>query len=169
MIQLLDFNLDDWKILSGWMNSEEELVQFAGPTFSYPLSREQIKAYLSNANRLVFKVVDVSNSQMIGMAEIYHVNNNVAKLARILIGDKSVRGKGYGFALMQKLTQYCFEHLNRDEVILNVFTWNSPAIMCYEKVGFTKSNKKADLVTVGSQVWKSVEMRIKEIDSINLH
>ncbi len=53
----------------------------------------------------------------------------------IMIGDVSERGKGYGFMVLEQVTQYA---LSRDlnEIFLGVDKMNKPATRLYEKSGF---------------------------------
>ena len=48
MIRLKPFTARDFLRLINWMDSERELVQFAGPTFSFPLTEKQLSEYCSN-------------------------------------------------------------------------------------------------------------------------
>ncbi len=83
MIKIVSFEINDWKYLRKWITNEAELVQFAGPIFSFPVDRSQVESYLSNPNRTIFKIED-SSERAIGMAEISDEGGSVAKLARIL-------------------------------------------------------------------------------------
>lgn len=157
MIILKPFKTRDWEYLSSWISTESELIQFAGPIFTFPINQSQVERYLSNKNRIVFKI-ETETKQTIGMAEISMEDNNVSKLARILIGEKSMRGKGIGTELINKLTEYSFGKLKSKKVVLNVYSWNIGAIKCYQKVGFSKTDKPIELVRVGSDEWETIEM-----------
>ena len=157
MIELKSFKIDDWEYLNKWVLNESELVQFAGPIFSFPVDRKQVESYLSDSNRIVFKIEN-ENKQSIGMAEISTARENVAKLARILIGEKSMRGKGIGTELINKLSEYGFNNLKKERIILNVYSWNIGAIRCYEKVGFSKTDKPIKFVKIGNEEWETIEM-----------
>lgn len=157
MITLKPFTVADGKLLIEWISSEAELIQFAGPIFSYPIQQSQVENYLSELNRIVFKV-ETESQQTIGMAEISIEGNNVAKLARILIGEKSMRGKGVGAELINELTEYAFNKLKSSRVILNVYSWNIGAIKCYQKVGFSQTAKPVEYVRVGNDEWGLIEM-----------
>lgn len=158
MIELKPFITEDWKYIDKWISNESELIQFAGQIFSFPIDENQIKNYLSNSkNRTVFRIEN-KNNEPIGMAEISVEDENVAKLARILIGEKSMRGKGIGAELINKLTEYGFKKLKKGTIILNVYKWNIGAIKCYEKVGFSQTDKPIKYVRVGDEEWETIEM-----------
>ena len=117
------------------MDSAESLMQFAGPGFTYPLTRQQLDKSLSDENRLAFKLVGTGSEMMVGYAEIY-LTPESAYLGRILIGNPLDRGKGLGSQLVTLLVTYAFTVLAKAKVQLNVFEWNTGAIRCYEKAGF---------------------------------
>ena len=91
-IKLEPFEKQDWKLLNDWIENKTELIQFAGEIFTFPIDEIQLESYLNDNNREVF-MVKCEENKSIGIAEIYNINSKTAKLARILIGDKSMRGK----------------------------------------------------------------------------
>ena len=162
VIEIKSFKIEDWEYLKKWISSETELIQFAGQIFTFPIDQKQVELYLADSNRTVFKIEN-ENNETIGIAEISNPEENVAKLARILIGEKSMRGKGIGTELINKLTEYGFNNLKKAKIILNVYSWNIGAIKCYEKVGFSQTNKPIQLVKVGNEVWETIEMEKSKI------
>ena len=162
MIELKSFKIKDWKYLRKWISSESELIQFAGQVFTFPIDQKQVELYLSDSNRTVFKIEN-ENNETVGIAEISIPEENSAKLARILIGEKSMRGKGIGTVLINKLTEYAFNNLKKERIILNVYSWNIGAIKCYEKVGFSKTDKPIKYVKVGNVEWETIEMEKSQL------
>jgi RimJ/RimL family protein N-acetyltransferase len=158
MIILESFNETDFDRLINWAVNEEILVQFSGPIFKFPLTREQLEKYLTEKNSIAFRVVDRESGEIIGHSEIYHSEKGVAKLCRILIGDESFRGKGIGEKIINKLVEYCFEKLQVEKVELNVYDWNKSAIRCYEKSGFEINSNKVSQIEVEGNVWISLNM-----------
>ncbi len=71
-----------------------------------------------------------------------------------------MRGKGIGAALMSILIEYAFITLKKEHIILNVFTWNTAAIKCYENAGFAKTSKPIKYVKAGKEEWESMEMKL---------
>ena len=159
MIALQPFVATCYKRLIEWINSEESLMQFAGPAFAFPLTKDQLEKSLSDKNRFAFSVVDESRKEPIGHAEIYLAETSVY-LGKILIGDKSFRGKGIGQQVVALLLEYAFLNLEQSVAELNVFDWNVGAIRCYEKCGFViNPNKKLER-KVNGKIWIAVNMRL---------
>lgn len=135
MIRLEQFGRKHYADLISWIDSDEMLMQFGGPLFSFPLTSEQLDASLSDENRISFCVTSNETNLPIGHCEIYLLPDS-AKIGRILIGNPQHRGKGLGKQIVGLLLKYVFNQLERTSVELNVFDWNTSAIKCYEKSGF---------------------------------
>ena len=99
MIKLEPFTENDFENLISWITSERELVQFAGPIFSYPLTKNQLNDYLTKEDLIPKKIVDIESGEVIGHCELNFLNE-FPRLARILIGNKKYRGKGLGKQLV---------------------------------------------------------------------
>ncbi len=161
IITLKPFKIEDWEYFKKWISNDAELNQFAVQIFTFPVDKKQVEIYLADANRTVFRVEN-QNIQTIGIAEISSVNEHVAKLARILIGEKIMRGKGIGTQLIHKLTEYGFTKLKKEKIILNVYTWNIGAIKCYENVGYSKTDKPIIKIKIGKEEWETIEMAVNK-------
>lgn len=162
MIELQPFDKTDFARLISWIDSEETLLQFTGGIFKYPLTHEQLENYLKDENRIVFKVLNMSTNEVIGHAEILIVNDTCVKICRLLIGNNSLRGQGYGQGLMKALIEYAVNKLKVESVELNVYDWNVSAIKCYEKVGFKANSSKSKMVKLTEDVeWFAVNMVYK--------
>lgn len=167
MIEIEKFTIKDSKNLISWIDSEEELMQFAGPQLTFPLTNEQLEKSLTNKNVLCFKVVDNSTNLSIGHAELFLKDNSFA-LARILIGDKNMRGKGLGKKVVEKLLEFGFKNFDKNTAELNVFDWNISAIKCYEKVGFEINPDMKFERKVNDKTWFAINMRIDKNKWYNL-
>ena len=88
--------------------------------------------------------------------------NQSARIGRVLVGDKNVRGKGIGKQMIKEVLKIAFEQLQLHRVHLGVFDFNHAAIACYEKAGFTKEGLLRDATKNGDEYWSMWEMGILE-------
>lgn len=160
MLYLEPFSLDDFEPLNRWIRTEQELVQFSGSIFTFPLTLDQVNDYLGDPKRTVFRVALCPSGPIIGMAELYNLSEDTDKIARVLIGDPSVRGQGLGAMLIQHLVDYAFHQHHKPFVVLNVYDWNVSAIRCYTKVGFQPTQRAPKISRVQGQIWNAIEMRL---------
>jgi RimJ/RimL family protein N-acetyltransferase len=161
MIQLQQFEKGGYATLISWVDNPEMLMQFAGPALVFPLTEEQLDQSLSDTNRFAFTIADTATGAPVGYAEI-NLTDKTACLGRILIGDKSMRGKGLGTQVVQLLLAYAFSRFDKTVAELNVFNWNTAAIKCYEKAGFTINPGKKLERKINGETWTAINMVINK-------
>ena len=157
MIIIDKFDKGNYSSLISWIDTAETLMQFAGPSFSFPLTKEQLEKNLNDKNRFAFQAIELATQMMIGYGEIY-VTEKSAHLGRIIIGEEKNRGKGYGSIIVNYLLNYAFKTLNQSKVELNVFEWNTIAINCYKKAGFIFNPQKNSERKVNGEKWLALNM-----------
>ncbi|MEO6523064.1 MAG: GNAT family N-acetyltransferase [Mucilaginibacter sp.] len=133
---LRPFTQPDFAQLNTWVSSEELLIQFSATAFPYPLNYADIEAYmLANPDRQFYMVSDEQLGDY-GFGEIIPQKNNVPRLSRLLIGDPSLRGKGFGKKMILLLLDECRNTHSSTGAELYVLTDNQHAIKYYKSVGF---------------------------------
>lgn len=162
MVRLEQFTSDDFDTLIGWISTEEDMVQFSGPIFTFPITHEQLRRYISTENRMVFRVTDSETGQIIGHAELNAIDtrNKNARVCRVLVGNVGMRSKGYGVEIIRALIKYAFEILDLHRLDLGVFDFNKPAIKCYQKCGFEIEGLLRENTRVGDVYWSTYNMGI---------
>jgi len=135
MIKLEYFERNNFKQLIDWIDSEEFLLQWGGPVFSYPLQNKQLEKYIANANYenanvFVYKVIDQETKKVIGHISLGKIDriNKSARIGKVLVGDTSMRGKSIGKKMMEAVLNVAFVQLKLHRVSLGVFDFNSAAI-----------------------------------------
>jgi RimJ/RimL family protein N-acetyltransferase len=162
MIRLEPFATADFQRLIDWIDSEELLMIIAGPMFFFPLTTEQLQKYLDDENSISYNVVELPEVQVIGHAEIILATNHCYKLDKIIIGDKTARGKGFCEQIINELLAVSFLKHAATTVELNVFDFNISAIKCYEKTGFEiNPDRKLSLSFYGN-TWNAFNMVISK-------
>lgn len=159
-IRLEQFIENDFNTLISWVDSEKDLIQFAGLIFEFPLTVDQLKNYLKDPNRHPFKIILNNSNTVIGHCEAYQISNDTVRLCRIIIGEKSYRGKGLGFTATKKLVNWCIENLKPRTIDLNVYDFNTAAIKCYEKIGFKRASD-TKTTTFQNEIWTSLRMYLE--------
>ncbi|MBO1514107.1 GNAT family N-acetyltransferase [Metabacillus bambusae] len=169
MVELKFFKRSDFKQLNNWIDSPEFLLQWGGPNFSYPLNEQQLENYLKDANKdnstaFVYSVKYKETGNVIGHISLGNIDrkNKSARVGKVLVGDKNVRGKGIGQLMMTEILKVAFDELKLHRVSLGVFDFNLSAITCYEKAGFIKEGLLRDSRKIGDQYWSLWEMSILE-------
>ncbi|WP_182201327.1 GNAT family N-acetyltransferase [Paraliobacillus salinarum] len=169
MIELKYFQQSDFNQLISWFNTPDFLFQWGGPNFNFPLTEQQLEDYLRDANKehsnvLIYSVFDKELERVVGHISLKNIDrkNRSARVAKVIVGDENARGKGIGQNMLTEILKVAFNELKLHRVSLGVFDFNTSAIACYEKVGFTKEGLQRDNFKNGDEYWSLVEMSILE-------
>jgi RimJ/RimL family protein N-acetyltransferase len=170
MIELMFFERSDFDQLIEWSGDEAFLMQWAGWSFQYPLTVEQLEKYIVGSNdigisdKLIFKAVDTGTGRAVGHLSLGAIerNNRSARIGRVLVGSSAERGKGIGEKLMQAALKIGFEQLHMHRISLGVFDFNESAIRCYEKTGFQREGLHRDAARYRDKYWNMIEMGVLE-------
>ncbi|MDZ5470420.1 GNAT family protein [Bacillus sp. 31A1R] len=76
----------------------------------------------------------------------------------IVIGDHSVRGKGYGTEVTKLVLDYSFQILGLHNIFLRVLEYNKGAIHAYEKAGFKECGRRRQAHFLGGKYWDTIFM-----------
>jgi len=169
MIKLRFFERSDFQQLISWIKTPDFLLQWGGPNFSFPLTEQQLENYLKDANTdnsrvMIYSAIDKETGDVVGHISLGNIDrkNKSARVGKVLVGDKNVRGKGIGERLMKEILKVAFDEFKLHRVSLGVFDFNAPAISCYEKAGFIKEGLHRDSRKIGDEYWSLWEMSILE-------
>ncbi|MCZ8521374.1 MULTISPECIES: GNAT family N-acetyltransferase [Paenibacillus] len=168
MIKLEPFGRTDFGQLMEWIDSPEFLFQWGGQTFSFPLSEQQLDHYIKNSNTdaaqtLIYRVVQEENNEVIGHIQLQiDPINKSARVGKVLIGKRGLRGQGIGQEMIKKVLTIAFEEIKLHRVSLGVLDFNLSAIACYEKAGFVKEGLFRDKRRMDNEFWSVWEMSILE-------
>ena len=164
MVQLEKFTKDDFERFISWIDSEEELIQFAGPLFNYPLSHQQLNNYLTQQKKSPYRVRLIETNEIIGHCEL-NFENKLPRLSRILIGDKRLRNRGIGNCILHQMISLIFTTTTIHTAIdLSVFDWNHNAVACYEKIGFKIRPEIKSSMLVSGKHWNAYNMILSRDD-----
>lgn len=170
MLTLKYFEPSDFEQLISWSGDEAFLLQWAGVNFKYPLTKEQLEAYLEDANdivtssKLIYKVVDSATNKSIGHISIGAIDreNRSGRIGKVLLGDPGSRGKGYGEQMLLAILKVGFEDLKLQRITLGVFDYNLSALNCYKSVGFMEDKFIPNYIKIKDKSLNLIEMRIVE-------
>ncbi|CAM3545357.1 MULTISPECIES: GNAT family N-acetyltransferase [Saccharibacillus] len=169
MIILQPFERADFDELIRWSGDEAFLLQWSGPQFRFPLSEDQLEAYVQGANepdvsdRLVYKAVDPSSGAVVGHVSLGAIDryNRSGRVGKVLVfGD--YRGRGYGSGILHEILRIGFDNLQLHRISLGVFDFNLSALRLYEQAGFVREGLIRDSRRHGDTYWNLIEMGMLE-------
>ncbi len=117
------------------------LAQWAGRGYAYPLTQAQILGRLAAPQGARLYRIEL-RSVMIGTVEFSAVDlqAGAANVARFLMNPAEA-GRGYGTAALLALCDIARQE-GLKKVTLTVFSFNRPALRCYEKAGFAAAGQE---------------------------
>ena len=143
------------KLLS-WTKTERELRLWAGGTFDKIPDEDAFRAHLSRRRVKPYQAQD-RWGRFIGYAELVRLAEGSGTLCRVII-DPTRRGMGVGKAFVDLLSKEGFEAQGFKRLLLNVFTFNVPAVRCYRSLGFRPLPRNPKPRAYEGQVWNLVVM-----------
>jgi len=144
MIKLRPTIISDCQFIIECNEGKDEvfLHQWAGPSYNFPITTNQIEGRLKDSIYTKFFTAEVDD-EIIGTVELGFIDykKKQCKICRFLLGEK-FRNKGYGTEISKFLANYAFNELNLNKVLLHTSNKNVSAIKCYEKAGFSVIEEK---------------------------
>ena len=171
MIYLELLNESDFPQIVDWVNQEPEdfIIQWAGLTYTCPLTTEQMKLHYSNgintpeSEVYIYRIMD--ENRFIGTIQLRFGETREATIGRFLIGNAIDSGKGIGQTVLRQLVRLGFTEFKLDRLKLNVFEFNQQAIKCYENIGFQKTLFREKLYKDSQGVWwNNYEMTLEKAE-----
>jgi RimJ/RimL family protein N-acetyltransferase len=165
-VELQRFEREDCARLLVWVSSRDELIEWAGSSFVWPLDGQQLDDYVASASNdhLIFKAVARGATHVVGHIDlIVNRDHRWAHITRVLVAPP-FRGRGICTTMMREIVRLAFDQLKLHRLSLSVFDFNTPAISCYESVGFVKEGHARDSARAGGGYWSSFSMALLATD-----
>lgn len=157
------FCIADAKALMSWASSQDELLQWSGPHFTYPLDEKQLREYAASAgqNRHLISVVSSGSDAVLAHAELNILpDHDLGQIRRVAVAPEA-RRRGIGTKLMRWLVQFAFMDLHLHRLELVVFSFNWHARRCYEAAGFIEEGyARGARKASGGAYWDLVYMAL---------
>lgn len=153
----------DLALIAGWVN--DPVTTYFMFTGQRPQSLEQVEKNVLNvmfsSENAVFMMCDKKSGRPIGYAGLYDLHATARRAEfRILIGEKTARGRGYGTEAAELMLFYGFDRLNLQRIWLGVTAENKGGIRAYEKAGFVKEGVLRDDIYRNSRYYDTVRYAV---------
>jgi RimJ/RimL family protein N-acetyltransferase len=163
-ITFSDFNKDDFELLKQEIPDAKFLMQWAGPKYVFPITRDQVDSQINrfeNGKRNCYLYSAWIGRKLIGHVQFTIVDfpKRIANIGSVLI-FRDFRGKGLGKFLMQKTVEKGFDGLLMDELRLGVFDFNVQAIRCYQNIGFSEFSFEKAAREIEGEKWNLIRMKL---------
>ncbi len=152
-----------------WLNEDKHLaINFS--QFHNMLTSKSDLNWLYNPPKDMhrFAIVLLDSNDLLGSISIHNIDHlNRCAYIGIFIGEKRVRGNGYGAEAINLILNYGFNTLNLHSINLSVHADNYSAIACYKKLGFKEVGRLPEVLFIDGKYVDKIFMSILENDFID--
>ncbi|MBT2692050.1 GNAT family N-acetyltransferase [Bacillus sp. ISL-55] len=144
MVRRLDEK--DKHLLAKWLSTPEVLEYYEGRDHSFDVEKVERVFYSPDDDEVKCMIEYEGNS--IGYIQYYQLDESTKKAygfesERIFgtdqfIGEVDYWNRGIGTLLVSSMTEFLFDVMKADKVVMDPQVRNERAIKCYEKCGFKK-------------------------------
>ena len=131
----------DLELLYKWENNTS--LWNTSETLS-PISKFILKRYLENAHKDIYEnkqlrlmIQLTKENRPVGTIDLFDFDHYHKRAAvGILIAEDTDRKKGYASEALELIGNYCFEHLNLNQIYCTISKKNSPSLELFKNAGF---------------------------------
>ena len=163
-VYLSPINPADYEKYCEWFNhlNTTILLGFATSNVTLQGEKESLEKLSKDHN---YAIIKLNGDILIGKCG-FNVINHIHRTATISIsiGDTSNRGKGYGTEALELLLCYGFKILNLNNIMLEVYSFNKPALRSYEKLGFKVFGSRTSSFLINGEYHDTIYMELLKKD-----
>ena len=156
-MKLTVFTDDDKELLISWVPSAEFNHLWSGDRFVFPIDDKQLSKHL--LQKQVTPLILQQGEKKLGYIELYRESESTYRLCRVLIGEPSIRGQGFGKKMVELAEEYARTTLNAKHLKLTVFEHNLKARRCYESLGFMVCERVSSFKATNGNLWTALYMK----------
>ena len=150
-MELREYKKSDAKVILTWIHNEREFRLWSADRYQdYPIMEIDMNNNYDECSK-------VNGFYPLTMIE----DKSIIRMGFIIV-DSKIRGCGYGKKIIELAINYAREILNAKEINLGVFTCNTSALKCYEKVGFEIIDIEKNAYQFYDENWDCAEMVLRK-------
>lgn len=160
----------DLQNLNSWANNPEIQYWLGGWHFPTNLNDQEKWFAGLSANSIHQRfAIDSPDLGMIGTANLVDIDwKNKNAFHGMLLGDKDIRGKGYGIDTVMAIMKYAFEELGLNRLDGSIIEYNVASYKLYvEKCGWKEEGRQRTWYFRKNQYWDRIIVGITKEDYFN--
>lgn len=140
LVRLRAFEPKDAEHYRAWVNDPEiaQLIDRAGQV-SAAEHEAWYRDLVASESAAVFAVDRLTDDEFVGLAWLYEIHSRHRRAeVRVVIGDRSCWGGGYGTDTLRLLVQIAFGPLHLEKLWADVLATNPRGVAAFERAGFRR-------------------------------
>jgi RimJ/RimL family protein N-acetyltransferase len=161
----------DLPLLNRWANDPEIQRMLGG--WHFPTSLQDQEAWFSSlsCNSLNQRfAIEAEGIGLIGTVNLVSIDwKNRNAFHGMLLGDKNIRGKGYGVDTIKAIMRYAFDELGLHRLDTDIIAYNEASLHVYiEKCGWIEDGRREDWYFRDGRHWDKILVGITRARYIQL-
>jgi len=170
-IMLRAIEEDDLEILHQWANDPptQDIIGDIHFPSSMEFHKDWFRKLQSDTLNQRFAIT-VKEQGIIGISSIVQIDwkNNHAWHG-VMLGDKDIRGKGYGFDAVMATMRYSFDELHLERLDGSMIEYNTGSVAFYcDKLGWKKEGVRRNYYFRKGRYWDQIAVGITKNDYVDL-
>ena len=130
--------LEEIESLRVWRNNPENTKYLKQIPYITPeMQQNWYENDLLDQDCMTFAIIETSKlNRIVGSLAIYDFKPDQVEVGKILVGDPEAHGISVGTNAFMAAIKVAFDVLEKEKVVLHVFSDNIPAVKSYKKAGF---------------------------------
>ena len=161
----------DLELLNKWANDSE--IQYWLGGWHFPISREEQKSWFASLSIYSDNqrfAIDTEENGLIGTANLVDLDwKNRNAFHGMLLGDKNIRGKGFGMDTVMAIMKYAFEELGLERLDGSIIEYNKASLHLYvDKCGWKVEGRQRKWYYRKNQYWDKIIVGVTKNDYLEL-
>lgn len=170
-VTLRAIEIEDLEILKKWANEPE--IQYWLGGWHFPTNMEDQKKWFGglSANSLNQRfAIETEDLGLIGTANLVDIDwKNKNAFHGMMLGDKDIRGKGYGVDTVMAVLRFAFEELGLERIDGSMIEYNEASLKMYiGKCGWKEEGRQRNWYFRKNRYWDRIIVGITKQDYFDL-
>ncbi|MGM1055658.1 MAG: GNAT family N-acetyltransferase [Bacteroidota bacterium] len=157
--------------LHKWAN-EPEIQNWLGG-WHFPTNLEDQKKWFENNSVSSLNqryAIEVANLGLIGTANLVNIDwKNKNAFHGMMLGDKDIRGKGFGLDTVMAVMRYAFEELGMERIDGSMIEYNAASLKLYiKKCGWKEEGRQRNWYYRKNRYWDRIMVGVTRDDYFTL-
>ena len=156
-----------WGNIAKWMSFNEKEFFYTSATLKFPVTSKSFEKFKKSfdgkdSNRDFLEVYHLPTDRHVGHFELKDINieNGTGTLAHIILGERDLRGKGFGREFCLLMADYGFNFRGLYRLSVSVHCCNQPAVLAYKKGGFFMEGTIRDVIKNNGKRYSLYQMSL---------
>ena len=153
--------------IAKWLSTDEHELFLTSSSLNFPVTPQAFECYRTSSTEKpgthdFLEVYHLSTNQHVGHFELKAINqqHRIGTLAHVVLGERNLRGKGFGREFCCVMAQYGFEYRRLYRLSLSVHTCNRIAVAIYVAAGFVLEGVIRDVLEFGGKRYSLYQMSL---------